>query len=88
MIRSNVEHIAGDEVEFDQEQLFRQSHDSFLMNTLEQRQLYSDQLTKLNKSRGADQQLTAPINRNVMRSSVGRIGGGSSGAASYYGPRG
>jgi len=88
MIRSNVEHIAGDEVEFDQEQLFRQSHDSFLMNTLEQRQLYSDQLTKLNKSRGAEQQLTAPINRNIMRSSVGRIGGGSSGAASYFGPRG
>ena len=54
---------------------------------VEQRQLYSDQLTKLNKSRGADQQLQFPINRNVM-TSVGRIGGGSSGAASYYGPRG
>ena len=87
MIRSNVEHITGGEVEIDHESLFKQSHDSFVMNTIDQRQLYSDQLSKLNRNRGVDQQLQFPINRNVM-SSVGRIGGGSSGASSYYGPRG
>jgi len=85
MIKSNIEHIAGDELEFDQ--LNRQSHDSYLMNSLDQRQLYSDQLTKLNRSRGYDQQLSHPINRNIT-TSVGRIGGGTSGSSSYYGPRG
>ena len=88
MIKSNIEHInrgVDSELEFDE--LNRKTHDSYLMNTLDQRQFYSDQLTKLNRSRFHDQQLSFPINRNI-KSTVGRIGGGTSGSSSYYGPRG
>ena len=87
IIKSNIEHLPGNVEPLNQEELYKQTYDSYLMNTLEQRQLYSDQLAKLNKSRGIDQQAAFPINRNIT-TSVGRLSGGASSGTGYVGPRG